>query len=230
MKNSLNKNLNNNNLQTLNWELIQEDFKTKFGKDVFESWLRKMDLLETNSDNLLISVPTRFIRDWITSRYLDNVIQVIKSHNKNINRIEFKINSAMNISNDKNNSFNEGGQNNSINTNITFIKDSFIQYNRIDPNKNFENFIVGPSNSLAYEASKKVIENISNYNPLYLYSGVGMGKTHLLNAIGFELKTKKKVMFISAERFMYHFVKSIKLNEMIKFKDYHFIQFYVSLC
>ena len=52
-----------------------------------------MELIETNSDNLLISVPTRFIRDWITSRYLDNVIQVIKSHNKNINRIEFKINS-----------------------------------------------------------------------------------------------------------------------------------------
>ena len=73
--------------------MVQEDFKTKFGKDVFESWLKKMDIIEINSDNLLISVPTRFIRDWITSRYLDNVIQVIKSHNKNISRIEFKINS-----------------------------------------------------------------------------------------------------------------------------------------
>ena len=62
--------------------------------------------------------------------------------------------------------------------------------------------------------------NISNYNPLYLYSGVGMGKTHLLNAIGMNLKASKKVMLISAERFMYHFVKSLKSNEMIKFKDY----------
>ena len=66
-----------------------EDFKTKFGKDIFDSWLRKMDLIETNENHLLISVPTRFIRDWITSRYLDNVIEVIKSHNKNINRVEF---------------------------------------------------------------------------------------------------------------------------------------------
>ena len=85
MKNSLNQNLQQHNTEVLNWELIQEDFKTKFGNDVFESWLKKMDLIQINVDHLLISVPTRFIRDWITSRYLDNVIQVIKSHNKKIN-------------------------------------------------------------------------------------------------------------------------------------------------
>ena len=104
--------------------------------------------------------------------------------------------------------------------NVSFIKDSFFQYNRIDPNKNFENFIIGTSNKLAFEASKKVSEDLAHYNPLYLYGGVGMGKTHLLNAIGKKIKSKKKVMFISAERFMYQFVKSIKSNEMVKFKDY----------
>ena len=221
MKNSLNQNLNKNNSEVIAWEAIQEDFKTKFGLEVFESWLKKMKLLEINQDNLVISVPTRFIRDWITSRYLDNVIQVIKSHNKSINRIEFRISSSPKLDVDQNIRSNQSFENSNINdANVTFIKDSFIQYNRIDPNKNFENFIVGPSNSLAYEASKKVIDQNSNYNPLYLYSGVGMGKTHLLNAIGLELKKNKKVMFISAERFMYHFVKSIKSNEMIKFKDY----------
>ena len=214
MKNSLNQNFNQNNQKTLNWEQIQEDFKIKFGKEVFESWLKKMDLIETNTNFLVISVPTRFIRDWITSRYLDTVIEVIKSHNKNINRIEFKINTLSNEIDKSEQSLDKEE------SNVTFIKDSFIQYNRIDPNKNFENFVVGPSNSLAYEASKKITDNISSYNPLYLYSGVGMGKTHLLNAIGINLKANKKVMFISAERFMYHFVKSIKSNEMIKFKDY----------
>ena len=63
-------------------------------------------------------------------------------------------------------------------------------------------------------------QEIAHYNPLYLYGGVGMGKTHLLNAIGLELKDKNKVMFISAERFMYQFVKSIKSNDMVKFKEY----------
>merc|ERR1712159_152461 len=81
-------------------------------------------------------------------------------------------------------------------------------------------FITGSSNKLAYEASLKVSENISHYNPLYIYGGVGMGKTHLLNAIGYHLKKDSKVMFISAERFMYQFVKSIKSNDMVKFKEY----------
>ena len=67
----------------------------------------------------------------------------------------------------------------------------------------FDNFITGSSNKLAFEASKKVSENISHYNPLYIYGGVGMGKTHLLNSIGLKLKDNNKVMFISAERFMY---------------------------
>ncbi len=220
MKNSLNQNFNQNKQEILDWNTVKEDFKIKFGNDVYESWLKKMELIETSQNHLLISVPTRFIRDWITSRYLDNVINVIKSHNKNINRIEFKINSISNVSNKEKDDVNIEDQNNIIDANVAFIKDSFIQYNRIDPNKNFENFIVGPSNNLAYEASKKITDNISNYNPLYLYSGVGMGKTHLMNAIGLKLRRQKKVMFISAERFMYHFVKSIKSNEMIKFKDY----------
>ncbi len=217
MKNSLNQKTS----EILNWELIQEDFKIKFGSDVFESWLKKMELKEINTDNLLISVPTRFIRDWITSRYLDNVIQVIKSHNKNINRIEFKINPSSKATYSNGDIANKNNPDSSTeDANVTFIKDSFIQYNRIDPNRNFQNFVIGPSNSLAYEASKKITENTSSYNPLYLYSGVGMGKTHLLNAIGLKLKNNKKVLFISAERFMYHFVKSIKSNDMIKFKDY----------
>ena len=78
--------------------------------------------------------------------------------------------------------------------------------------------MIGSSNKIAFEASKKVSENISYYNPLYIYGGVGLGKTHLLNSIGHKLNESKKVMFISAERFMYQFVKSIKSNDMVKFK------------
>ena len=67
-------------------------------------------------------------------------------------------------------------------------KDSFLQYNRIDQNKTFDNFVIGQSNKLAFEASKKVSQSLAHYNPLYVYGGVGMGKTHLLNAIGLDLK------------------------------------------
>ena len=75
-------------------------------------------------------------------------------------------------------------------------------------------------NFLPKEQFKKVCEQNSRYNPLYIYGGVGLGKTHLLNAIGLELQKDKDVMFISAERFMYHFIKSIKKNDMVNFKDF----------
>ena len=167
---------------------------------------------------LLLSVPTRFIRDWITSRYLDQILQIIKLYKKDIIRIEFKIADQETITNERDKIKKSPAFD--ISENVSFIKDSYLQYNRIDTNKRFDNFITGSSNKLAYEASLKVSENISHYNPLYIYGGVGMGKTHLLNSIGLELKKNNKVMFISAERFMYQFVKSIKSNDMVKFKEY----------
>ena len=211
-------NLKKENLQEkLDWNIIQSDMKKKIGVDIYDSWLKKIEFIEEFNNYVLLSVTTRFIRDWVTSRYLDQILQIIKVYKKHINRIELRINekkeSGVNIKSD----FNESTE---TNANVSFIKNSYLQYSRIDPNKKLDNFILGPSNKLAYEASKKVSEDISHYNPLYIYGGVGMGKTHLLNAIGLKLKEKSKVMFISAERFMYQFVRSIKSNEMVKFKEY----------
>ena len=180
--------------------------------------LKKIDFVEELKNYVLLSVSTRFIRDWITSRYLDHILKIIKVYKKDINRIELTINEKQ--SDDKNKVYEKGKKTLYTNENVSFIKDTYLQYNRIDPNRKFDNFIIGSSNKLAYEASKKVTENISHYNPLYIYGEVGMGKTHLLNAIGLNLKEKNKVMFISAERFMYQFVKSIKSNDMVRFKEY----------
>ena len=202
----------------LDWIIIQSVMKSKFGKGIYESWIKKIEFINEFNDYILISVSTRFIRDWITSRYLDQILQIVKLYKKNANRIEFIIKELED--NKIAQRQNEQEQSSETNANVSFIKDSYLQYNRIDPNKKFDNFILGFSNKLAYEASKKVSQDISHYNPLYIYGGVGMGKTHLLNAIGLSLKGKSKVMLISAERFMYQFVRSIKLNEMVKFKEY----------
>ena len=219
-----NTNIKNNpksfNDDNLNWDIVKKEMQVRLGSDIYESWLKKISFVDEFSNYILLSVPTRFIRDWITSRYLDQILQIIKQYKKDIIRIEFKI-----IDKDTNNEENNNLKENELDSletekNISFIKDSYLQYNRIDPNKRFDNFITGASNKLAYEASLKVSENISHYNPFYIYGGVGMGKTHLLNSIGLELKKNNKVMFISAERFMYQFVKSIKSNNMVKFKEY----------
>ena len=181
-KNILNKNTENFTSTKLDWNIIQADMRNKLGNDVYESWLKKIDFVEELKNYVLLTVSTRFIRDWITSRYLDQILQIIKIYNKNINRIELKITEK------KDENINKISQREisslNGNKNVAFIKDTYIQYNTIDSNKKFENFIIGPSNKLAFEASKKITENISRYNPLYIYGGVGMGKTQLLNAIG----------------------------------------------
>ena len=217
MKNNLQ---NNKSLEKkIDWQNIKKELREKFGNDIFESWIKKIELVDEFHNYILFSVSTRFIRDWIVSRYLDQILHAIKEYKKDLVRIEFIIKNNEEVDN-SNLDFKTQSSSEDNKDNVSFIKDSYLQYNRIDPNKNFENFITGGSNKLAFEASKKVSKDIAHYNPLYLYGGVGMGKTHLLNAIGLELKENNKVMFISAERFMYQFVKSIKSNEMVKFKEY----------
>ena len=131
-----NKNFDKTNLD---WSLIQSDLKIKLGIDVYESWIKKIELFEEFNNYILLAVPTRFIRDWITSRYLDQILQTIKKHKKGIIRIEFKI-----IEN-KDDTFTNSNDQNKISDleNISFIKDSYLQYNRIDPNKRFENLGLG---------------------------------------------------------------------------------------
>ena len=199
--------------ETLSWEDIQVSFEKNSGTEVYTSWLKNITLLKEYNDYLVLGVPTRFFRDWIVSRYLDKILFQLKSFKNSINRVEFKITESNKINfNDDFKEVNSGK--------ITEIKDSILNYNRLNPDLNFETFISGQSNEVALSSSKKVCEQISRYNPLYIYGGVGLGKTHLLNAIGLKLEKKTKVMFISAERFMYHFIKSIKKNDMVNFKDF----------
>ena len=207
------------NLQSLNWLTICKEIEIKLGKDIYESWIKKLKLVEEFQHYLLLSSPTRFIRDWVVSRYIDKILEIVKLYKKTVNRIDFIIESDL-----SENSNNVLGQNIKIKketkiSNVSFIKDSLIYYTRLDPNKSFENFVIGKSNNLAYQASQKVCEQMAHYNPLFIYGEIGMGKTHLLNAIGLKMRENNKVMFISAERFMYYFIKSIRSNEMVKFKD-----------
>ncbi len=199
--------------KTLNWSELQLEFKKNFGDEVYTSWLKNISLVKEYNDYLVLGVPTRFFRDWIVSRYLDKILELVKSFKLSLSRIEFKIIEEQQHNKNVELKIEEFNK-------VTEIKDSILNYNRLNPNINFDNFIKGSSNEVALSYSRKVCEHESRYNPLYIYGGVGLGKTHLLNAIGLELQQKKEVMFISAERFMYHFIKSIKKNDMVNFKDF----------
>jgi chromosomal replication initiator protein len=199
--------------KTLSWSEVLSSFEKKFGTEIYSSWLKDIVLIKEYNDYLILGVPTRFFRDWIVSRYLDKILEQVKTFKLTLNRIEFK------ISEETKSFSNEDLKQGDFNG-VTEIKDSILNYNRLNPNLNFENFIEGSSNKIALSSSKRICEQLSRYNPLYIYGGVGLGKTHLLNAIGLELQSKSNVMFISAERFMYHFIKSIKKNDMVNFKDF----------
>jgi len=195
----------------LDWNEVLKNFKTTFGNDVYESWLKNINLKKEFNHYVVLTAPTRFVRDWIVSRYADKMLDIIQTFKKSIQRIEFFIEESKEKS-DKID-FRRDSQ-------ISSIENSLLNYNRFNLNNSFDHFMVGESNELAYTAARKVCTQSSHYNPLFIYSAVGMGKTHLLNAIGLDLENSKQVMFISAERFMYHFIRSIKSNDMVKFKDF----------
>ena len=196
----------------LNWVIVQESFQKAFGSEIYSSWLKNISLIKEYNHYVILGVQTRFFRDWITSRYADKILSELQKHKLSINRIEFKIegeklNTKSSLSKPDINK-------------ISDIKDGVLNYNRLNPNLSFENFITGKSNNVAFLSAKKIASELSRYNPLFIYGGVGLGKTHLINAIGLALKDTSNVMFISAERFMYQFIKSIKKNEMVNFKDF----------
>ena len=195
----------------LNWNKVLEEFKRAFGNDIYESWIKNIHLKKEFNHYVILSAPTRFVRDWIVSRYVDKILDIIKTFKTSIERIEFLVEQTQ-----------EQSTKSDLNSNeqVTLIENSLSNYNRFNSNNRFDNFMVGESNELAYTAARKICTQSSHYNPLFIYSSVGMGKTHLLNAIGLEVGTVKKTMFISSERFMYHFIRSIKSNEMVKFKDF----------
>ena len=134
--------------KTLSWTEVQSAFEKTFGSEVYSSWLRNITLIKEYNDYLVLEVPTRFFRDWIVSRYLDKILEQLKIFKLSINRIEFKIleeTKSLNGDTFKIDDFKK----------VTEIKDSILNYNRLNPNLNFDNFIEGSSNKIALSSSKK---------------------------------------------------------------------------
>ena len=199
-----------------NWSEVQLKLKEVYGIDVYKSWIQNVEAKEIYHNSLTLIVKTRFVRDWIVSHYADKILDFFQKLDSSVTRIQFEIHE--NFYNEKNSQTNivdfaTGSQ-------VLDSKDLGYTANRLDHRLTFSNFVVGESNQLVFSAAKRVTETLGHYNPLFIYGSVGLGKTHILNAIGNELKkTEKKIIYLSAERFMYQFVKSIKNKDTQKFKD-----------
>ena len=210
-----------------NWLNLKKDLKKIVGDIAYNNWLKQLTLLSTKDKTVTFSVPTKFLRDWIVNNYADKIKNQCKIYIKDIEAIKFVVKPI-------GGRVAPGTTRTIKNTDSRWKKSLDIRSNQIqsssndfgaplDPRFTFDNFVVGKPNELAFAASQRVAESENvTFNPLFLYGGVGLGKTHLMHAIGRKIKEKspdRKVIYLSAEKFMYQFVRALRYKDTSAFKE-----------
>lgn len=204
------------------WNGVYSDMRAEFGEGVFRSWLKPLTLRAFYHGTMEVSVPTRFMRDWIQNHYAQKIEAMCVAAGGDIKRVQIVVVQTAVLSVDENNKVSIDSK--SIKkANENKKRDIAAISSQLDPRFTFDSFVVGKSNSLASAAARRVVEtNGVPFNPLFIYGGVGLGKTHLLHAIAASLEEnapEKVVMYLSAEKFMYQFVKALRSGEALAFKD-----------
>mgnify|MGYP001312540870 FL=1 len=199
------------------WSIVQHDLKDDFKSIIWNSWIKPLTYIEYSNFTLIIETPSDLVKNRIENQYYDQIFFRAKRVFIGLNKIRFKVQKDKRAVHSKN-------KQNLQDENQTLSSISFTDNTSKTLNKNytFENFVVDKSNELAYFSAQRVGQEFNtDYNPFFIYGNVGIGKTHLLNAIAWNIKkyNNKKFIYISAERFMYQFIKSLKMNETISFKD-----------
>ena len=216
----MSQDLNRQTNQLLNfkdqWGNVLKKLNNEYGNEIFNSWIKNIKIQSQEGEVIFFTVPTRFIRDWITSHYLDKIIFFLSSENPDIKRVKINIDNSLTSNTHQIENNLESSQQFSLNT---ISNDEWP----LDERFTFDKFIVGPSNELAFASAKRLsLSEKFEFNPLYLYGGVGLGKTHLLHSIAWQIKendSESKVLYLSAERFMFQFIKSLRQKDTMAFKQ-----------
>jgi len=218
------------------WSRVKQRLRAEVGDDIFSSWFARMDLDAIDEDLVRLSVPTRFLKSWIQAHYADRVLACWRSEEPLVRRIEVSVRSAVLRNNctkpksERGESARDGREYPMESADRHFIVPAATQHEALggsplDPRLTFDLFVVGRSNTLAHAAAKQVANarrgEAVMFNPLYIHAGVGLGKTHLLQAIawGGNAGSGRKVLYLTAERFMYGFVSALKTQTAIAFKE-----------
>tara|TARA_B100001250_G_scaffold262454_1_gene226125 strand:- start:1837 stop:3231 length:1395 start_codon:yes stop_codon:yes gene_type:complete len=210
-----------------NWLTLKKDLKNSVGDSAYNNWLKHLNFVSLENTTISFSLPTKFLRDWIVNNYADKIKIESKKYVDNIDVIKFVVKP-------------NGGRivpgtartikstDNQWKTTLDIRSNQQPAYPNefgapLDPRFTFDNFVVGKPNELAFAASQRVAEaDTVSFNPLFLYGGVGLGKTHLMHAIGWkikELQPDRKVIYLSAEKFMYQFVRALRYKDTSAFKE-----------
>ena len=198
------------------WNKVYDQMREEFGEAIFRSWLKPMALQAAYHGTLEVSVPTRFMKDWIQNHYVVRILELCSAENADIKRLEIVVVHGHVEPQDA------IAAASPAKANVNELAEKLDLSSPLDPRFKFDTFVVGKSNALAHAAASRVVECNVPFNPLFIYGGVGLGKTHLMHAIAWELKEKrpeKTVMYLSAEKFMYQFVRAIRAQDTMTFKE-----------
>lgn len=202
------------------WKRVHQSLRGEFGEAVFRSWLKPLSLQAYYHGTMEISVPTRFMRDWIQNHYAARILEMCQEKDQDIRRVEIVVVQSAIAFEEEATGVKPQAK---ANQNEKLVEKVEELTAPLDPRFTFDTFVVGKPNALAHAAARRVVESQNvPFNPLFLYGGVGLGKTHLMHAVGWAMKEQwpeKTVMYLSAEKFMYQFVRALRAQEAMSFKE-----------
>ncbi len=214
------------------WGEISQQLKDEIGDVAFDSWVKPLNVSSFNNGQIEIGVPTRFMKNWVLAHYSQRIQKIWEKKNPELKNLNFVVQQIA-----QNNKASDSSLMKKISASPSPISASVVtgpaenmvngETNSLsvplNPHFTFDSFVVGKTNEFAYAAAKKVAEmKTVSFNPLFLYSGVGLGKTHLMHAIAWEIKKNNpeaNIVYLSAEKFMYKFVKALRYKDTAAFKE-----------
>ncbi len=228
--------LNEEHQMNQRWERVKMRLRAAYGEATFKNWLKGMSLDGIHGSQVIITVPTRFMREWILSHYAADILKFWRMEDNTILAVDILVRSGSVLSATGNSvkplpvapsvSAEEPSRAAAFSSGTTMLEAGDPQFSSpLDPRYTFDNFVVGKPNELAFAAARRVAETLTvapGCNPLFLYGGVGLGKTHLMHAIAWHIRRTnpaRRVMYLSAEKFMYQFIRALRQKEAIEFKE-----------
>ena len=201
------------------WEGILSRLRAEVGETAFQSWLRPMRVHCVDEDVVQISVPTRFMRDWAAAHYEDRLTELWRGENAAIAGVEIVVHAD--VADSKNSAVAKAES--EVQSVATSVRGKDTLSAPLDERFTFDQFVVGKSNEFAYAAARRIGEaSTVPFNPLFLYGGVGLGKTHLMHAIAWHVREatpERSVLYLSAEKFMYRFIRALREQNTVDFKE-----------
>ena len=206
----------------LRFNQVKTLLQKEFGETAYRSWILPIEPVSLGGGALSLSVPTRFIRDWVKSHYADRIRSLWTQHFGAISRVDVAISGKKPAAAQAQPATGAPYERPAI-ANENAKEQAVENFSSpLDPRYTFDNFVAASSNEFAYAAARKVADGVAvSFNPLFLQGGVGLGKTHLMHAIAHEIRKQtpaRKVAYMSAEKFMYEFVRALRFQDTMAFK------------